>query len=258
MSAPAPTSHDLTLCVSRSLFDVLGTVADPRRERGRRHSLQALLGLLVLSFTTGGQTVKDAVILGRSLPHLRRALGFKHRLCPSQSTYTRLFHVLPVESLRSVISLWLCELARMRRHGERPIAAAVDGKAVRGGGAYALNIFAQDFWQLLDQFEVQGSKENEMSAFRVVMEDFLTRYPFVRILSFDALYCEQKTMEALTKNNRVGIFQVKDNQPELADRLLRWYHALPKGTPGFRESEKKRRLHRHPNTVGGTSAPLGC
>lgn len=145
----------------------------------------------------------------------------------------------------------------MRRHGERPIAAAVDGKAIRGGGAYALNIFAHDFWQLLDQVEVD-SKQNEMGAFRDAMDGFLERYPFVRILTFDAIFCEQRTMEALTKNNRMGIFQVKENQPELANQLLRWYHALPKGTPGFRESEKKRGLHRHPVAMGSAGAAISC
>lgn len=251
MTSPVPDSHDLTLCLSRSLFDILDEVSDPRHKKGQRHSLQALLSLLVLSFVTGGETVKDAVLLGRTRPHLRPALGFSHRLCPSQSTYTRLFHVLPVETLRQVIARWLSSIAELRRHGVRPIAAAVDGKAIRGGGAHALNIFAHDLWQLLDQFEVEGIKDNEMTVFRCAMEDFLARYPFVKILTFDAIFCEQKTMEALTKNNRLGIFSVKENQPETFDRLWRWFHAtLPKGAPDYREAEKKRGLHRDARTVG--------
>lgn len=254
MTAPAPVSprqspaHVDPLC----LLDVFDSIPDPRCSSGRRHSLGALLGLLMVSFMTGKQTVKDAVLFGRLHPSLRELLGFTHPKCPSQSTYTRLFHVLPVESLRGAVSGWLAYLAEQRCHRSRPMTAAVDGKAVRGApGIHALNIFAHDYWMLLDQYEVAKSKENELTVFRERLEEFLARYPFVRILTMDAAFCEAKTMEALTSNNRLGIFQVKENQKTACFELERFFRRmLFEGSPDYREAEKKWGLHRDARAVG--------
>jgi hypothetical protein len=239
----------------QSLLEVLSSVPDPRKRKGIRHGIGPLLALLLASFCTGSQTVKDAVIFGRNRRWLRKALGFRHTISPSQSTYTRLFKVLPVETLRKAIGAWLQELVRLRcEAGARTCAVSVDGKAIRGAGVHTLNIFVQDFWVLLDSFEV-SEKANEMSAFRLQIEQFCERYPFVRILTFDALFCEQNTMQALSEHNRLGIFQVKENQPEALFRLQRFFSAMPKNSPDFRETEKKRGLRRHPGAVGQSPSP---
>jgi hypothetical protein len=74
-----------------SLLKVLQKIPDPRNPSGRRHPLEALLGLLLISFMTGKQTVKDAVLMGQLNPKLREPLGFTHAKSPSQSTYSHLF-----------------------------------------------------------------------------------------------------------------------------------------------------------------------
>ena len=251
--APLPTSalpsDDLDQAPAKTLLEVLASVPDPRSPLGRRHPIGALLALLVVSFAAGRQTVKDAVLLGRHERPIRSALGFTHPKSPSSSTYTRLFKDLPVESVRKAIADWLSHLvaAWCQKRG-RSAAVCVDGKTLRGAGVHTLNIFVQDFWILLDQYEV-NAKANEMSAFRERLASFCERYPFVTILTFDALFCEQQTMGALTKNNRMGIFQVKDNQPETLFRLERWLAALPQAKPDAAETEKKWGLHRHARVV---------
>lgn len=256
MTAPSPVQapqNEVENRVPISLTEVFASVPDPRAKKGRRHSLSALLGLLLASFLTGKQTVKDAVLLGRHFPHLRIELGFQHRKCPSQSTYTRLFQVLTVEALRQPLLAWLSSLAELRRHKARPIVACVDGKTICGAGVHALNIFAQDLWILLDQIEVPEGKGNEMTVLRDHMDSFFEKYPFVRILTMDAIFCETETMERLTKNNRLGIFQVKGNQPTAAFELERIFRSLLHGkTPDYKESEKKWGLHRD---AGGMGSP---
>jgi hypothetical protein len=253
MTAPAPASSPAVPPphVALSLAQVFATVRDPRAEKGRRHPLSALLALLLVSFLTGKQTVKDAVLLGRHFPHLRTALGFEHSKCPSQSTYTRLFHVLAIDALRQPLLSWLASLAELRRHKARPMVACVDGKTICGAGVHTLNIFAQDYWMLLDQIEVADGKGNEMTTLRERIEAFFAKYPFVRILTMDAMFCESETMEKLTKNNRLGIFQVKGNQPTAAFEVERIFRALLHGkTPDYQESEKKWGLHRDARGVG--------
>jgi hypothetical protein len=159
--------------------------------------------------------------------------------------------VLRVESLREVISSWLAHLAAARCRKGQTMSSAVDGKAVRGAGVFALNIFTHDYWMLLDQFEVAQSKENELAVFRERVEEFLAKYPFVRIITMDAAFCEGKTMELLTKNNRLGIFQIKGNQKTALFDLERFFRRiLHEVTPDYRETEKKWGLHRDPRSVG--------
>lgn len=246
-----PSLAQATEHAQRSLLDVLAGVHDPRNPSGRRHSIGALLGLLMAGLLGGATTVKGAVLLGRHRRALRAQLGFTHQTCPSQSTYTRLFKALPVASLRAALEDWLHELVEQwgerRRRG---LAVAVDGKALRGAGQHTLNAFVHELWVLLDSHPVD-EKENEMSAFRARLDEFCERHPFVRILTFDAAFCERATMEALSRHNRLGIFAVKDNQPEATRRLERWFATVINRPPDHREVEKKRGLHRHPRAVGG-------
>jgi hypothetical protein len=252
--ADAPVDPSLahaTEHAQRSLLDALASVEDPRNPSGRRHSIGALLGLLMAGFLSGATTVKGAVALGRHRRALRAQLGFTHEKCPSQSTYTRLFKALPVEALRAALEQWLHELVgqwcERRRRGA---AVAVDGKALRGAGQHTLNVFVHELWVLLDSHRLDA-KENEMSAFRARLEEFCARHAFVRILTFDAAFCERHTMEALSRHNRLGLFAVKDNQPEATRRLERWFASVINRPPDHREVEKKRGLHRHARAVGG-------
>jgi hypothetical protein len=84
MPFPAPPRQALQgpkapqLC---SLFDALARINDPQDPSGRRHPLPALLGLLIVSFCTGGRTVKDAVLYARGRDGLRKELGFTYPTC---------------------------------------------------------------------------------------------------------------------------------------------------------------------------------
>lgn len=241
-SAVAPAAEDWA---GRSLLDALSKVPDPRSRHGLRHPLSSLLGLLAMGFLCGQNTVKHIVIFGRERVGLRRWLGFTHAKCPSQSTYTRLFKVLPIESVRGVLAPWLEAVAcqRMRR-----AAGTVDGKALRGTGQHIVNVFVQDFWCLLDMFEV-GQKQNELSAFQAQLHEMLGKYPFLKLLTFDAMFAQHTVVETLTANNRLGIFQIKENQEETFRRLERWFAALPADSCQAQETEKKRGLHCDPHAV---------
>lgn len=247
LDSPSSPSEDRAESVQaeESFFEALSLVTDPRSRHGRRHDLSSLLGLLALGFLCGQNTVKEIVIFGRERKGLRTWLGFWHEKSPSQSTYTRLFQVLPIASVRSVLAQWLEGLARRRI---RRATATVDGKALRGCGRHILNVFVQDYWCLLDMLEV-AEKKNELSAFQAELEAMLRKYPFLAIFTFDAMFTQHAVVEALTRNNRMGIFQVKDNQSETVRRLERWFAALPKDSCQAQETEKKGRLHRDPQAV---------
>jgi hypothetical protein len=220
---------------SQSLLDACVAIPDPRGFKGRRHSLPALLALLVAGFAGGCNTMTAIVAFGREHPELRARLGFTHEKSPSQSTYSRLFEKLDVAALREVIVGWLASAARARKG----CAASVDGKALRATGDHFLHVFLQDYWLLVDLFEV-GEKNNEHSAFERELDGLLQRYPWLSLLTFDAMFCQHKIAEKLIGNGKKAIFQVKENQPETLRRLERFFSPLPKEKPDHRSVEKKK------------------
>lgn len=229
---PAPAQE-----AQRSLFEVFSSVPDPRSRHGRRHPLNSLLAMLVVALCSGANHVKSAVIFGRERKYLRKRLGFTHRIAPSQSTYTRLFQRLDLTAFQQALTCWLRELAACwaeRRTG--PVAAAVDGKALRGSQHHLLHTFVQDLWLLLDLREV-GEKQNEISAFQQHLEQMLENYPFISLFTFDALFAQHTIAKKLTAAGRRGLFQIKDNQRETSFRLQRWFYALPKAEPDFETTD---------------------
>ncbi len=248
---PAPETPAI-----RSLFDAFSSIKDPRNPSGLRHPLPALLGLLVVSYCTGGTTVKDAVLFARGRKALRKQIGFTHPTCPSQSTYTRLLKVLPLEDVTKALSDWLLGLVLRHAGRKNSLCASIDGKALRGSGVHAINVFVQDLWLLLDQHEVD-TKANEMSAFRARLDGFMERYPFLRMLTFDAMFCEQKTMDIIAAHGRMAVIQVKENQPEGLLRIQRLFSPLP-AAPDTEGTEKKWGLHRDPQVLGAASEPRHC
>jgi len=230
--SPVPVSHE------NSLLEVFSTIPDPRNPSGLRHKLSALLGLLVVGFAAGHNTMTAIVAFGRAHPSLRRRLGFTHAKSPSQSTYCRLFEKLKIEDFQAALLQWFQTAAKESRGA----AASVDGKMLGGTGDYYLHVFLQDYWHLVDLFEV-GSKQNEHSAFEKELDAFLERHPWVSLLTFDAIFCQHTIAEKLVGNGKKAIFQVKENQSETLRRLRRFFSPMPEDNPDHRSEEKKKPLH---------------
>lgn len=184
------------------------------------------------------------VAFGREHPELRTQLGFTHEISPSQSTYSRLFEKLDIGALRQGVVEWLSAAVRAHKEG----VACVDGKAMRGTQDHFLHVFLQDYWLLVDMYEV-GGKNNEHSAFERELDALLKRHPWLTLLTFDAMFCQHKIAEKLVGNGKKAIFQVKENQPETLRRLERFFSPLPKEKPDHRSVEKKKQVVRKTRRV---------
>jgi DDE_Tnp_1-associated len=114
---------------TQSLFDLLDLVPDPRRAAGKRHPLQAVLSLLVLSLLAGMRGLQGVVEFGRNLPPDRvAALGFTRPKTLAKSTVSEILRAIDIDAFESVVSRWL--QAQADRHGGT--AMAIDGQSLRG------------------------------------------------------------------------------------------------------------------------------
>jgi hypothetical protein len=116
------------LTAGPSLLEAFATVPDPRQAGGRRHPLPAILALATAAMLAGARTVYAIAQWGRlQEPAVIRALGFTRPRSPAVSTVHLVFKALDAEAFEAALAHWAqAEL------GDRPVAIAIDGKALRG------------------------------------------------------------------------------------------------------------------------------
>jgi hypothetical protein len=113
---------------SLSPIKAFALVPDPRKPRGRRHPLTAILALTTLAILGGCNSLEAIAQFGRDhgLP-LAHALGFRRKKTPSKSSLSRLFRRLDIDAFENALRLWLQD--RLQDGWE---AIALDGKVLKG------------------------------------------------------------------------------------------------------------------------------
>ena len=92
---------------SRHLLDMLADVPDFRKCRGKRHPLQAVLGLIVIAMMVGYRTYSAIAEYGRTYaPKLAEALGFTQKKTPCAATLHHLLKNIDVKALETTLSQW--------------------------------------------------------------------------------------------------------------------------------------------------------
>ena len=78
-----------------SLLELLATIPNPRKPRGRIHPLPAVLSLAVVALLAGMKSLEAIAQFGRDHgTPLAHALGFRRKKTPSKSSLSRLFRRL--------------------------------------------------------------------------------------------------------------------------------------------------------------------
>nr|WP_078508973.1 ISAs1 family transposase [Streptomyces zinciresistens] len=191
---------------------------DPRRRRGVRHPVGALIAVAVCAVTAGargftaiGEWARDA---GRVA--LER-LGLE-RGGVDESTLRRLFARLDADRLDAVLGVW-APARTARVAGRRGIA--IDGKTVRearGGGSAAPHLvaaLAHGSGAVLGQAAV-SEKSNEIPAARQLLH--LLDLDGV-VVTMDALHTQHDTATLVTRAGGDYVLTVKANQKSLYTQL---------------------------------------
>src|SRR5437764_12965904 len=114
--------------IGRSLLAAFAEVPDPRRPRGRRHPLPALLALSTAAMLSGARSLYAIAQWGRlQPPAVAEALGFTREQTPCVATLHRAFKALDASAFEAALAGWA-----QGQLGDRWEAVALDGKALRG------------------------------------------------------------------------------------------------------------------------------
>jgi hypothetical protein len=228
-----------------SLLEALSEIPDPRKPRGVRFPLSSILALCVVAFICGRQNLTQVRRFGRMYKDLLGELGFPRRAVPSVPTFSRVLGAIPVSDLQKALGRWFSNLVDSTRKRGRCAAVSVDGKASRSTGIHVLNVFLHNVQQVVWQQPVT-EKANEISAFKKAVSELFETYPFLRVVTGDAMFAGAPLCSDLIENGRHYVFQVKADQKHIYEKMHLIFSAqlardpLPSSVTG----EKKRLCHR--------------
>jgi hypothetical protein len=184
-----------------SLLEALAQVEDPRKARGKRHPLAAILALAVAATLCGAEGYGAIAEWGRNHgAPIARALGFTRDRTPCAGALHYLFRRLDRQALERALSAWAeAVLAASPPPNGRLEALAVDGKTLRGSqkqgalNVHLLSVLSHRLGITLYQQAVP-EKTNEIGALPTLLEGLLLEG---RVVTMDALLCQKEIAQRI-------------------------------------------------------------
>ncbi len=206
------------------LIECIAILPDPRRPRGVRHPLGAIVVLAVAATLCGYRSYTAMAEWGRTVGvTISRALGFSRDRTPCAATFYHLLRRLDRAALERCLGGWVQEVlaALPREDPPLPPGVAVAGKTLRGSrkqGAPLTHLLAAVSHRLgltLGQVAVDD-KTNEITASHTLLAGLLLEG---QVVTLDALLTQQKIAQAIVDAQADYILIVKENQPTLYEAI---------------------------------------
>lgn len=206
------------------LIEYIAALPDPRKARGKRHPLCAVVALAVVATLCGCRSYTAMAEWGRTYgAEIGRALGFTRERTPCAATFYQLFRRLDRVALEACLSSWVTGVLAALPPENPPVppGVAMDGKTLRGSrkqGApltHLLSAVSHRLGLTLGQVAV-GDKTNEITALHTLLAGLLLDG---QVVTLDALLTQQKIAQAILAAKADYIMIVKENQPALYEAI---------------------------------------
>lgn len=158
--------------LSHSLFDSLGQVPDPRRERTKLHQLVDILVIAVCATICAAETWEEIEEFGRAKEGwFKKFLALPNGI-PSHDTFRRVFLLINPKKFQESFLVWVRSVTHLAG-GE---VVAIDGKQSRGArsqdgkeGLCMVSAWASEQRLVLGQLKAE-EKSNEITAIPLLLE----------------------------------------------------------------------------------------
>lgn len=226
-----------------SLLACFSNLEDPRDPRGVRHPF---VGMVVLALLGMVARIREMEVLARwAAVHwgeLREPLGFDRDEPPVATTFSRTLALCTVADIQQAFLAWL----KSCKEDLTPYSTvAVDGKTAKatrdvgGRPLHMLNLFVHDLQVVVGQWSVGAEKSNEPTVLRRKLGELIEQYPFLKLLTGDAIFAQRPLAELLTDNGIDYLFQIEANQDDTLDALQHCFADASARQPAFETVEKK-------------------
>ena len=213
---------------SISLLQALSVVPDPRRTRGRRHSLQSVLLLAVGAVLAGARSYAAIAQWARCAEQAVAVCG----PTPHATTFGRVLAAVDPAALQRALTVWVIGRRALRRQqhadharpgSEDRTVLAVDGKTLRGArderGEQTKLVAVFDHTDHLALAQVKVVDGDELAAFTPALDSIADLRGVV--VTGDALHCQRAHADYLHARGAHYLFTVTGNQPTLRRALAR-------------------------------------
>lgn len=207
----------VAIALALSMFS---TIPDPRADNAR-HPLLDILVVALLAMISGADDYPGIVEFGNDrIDFLAGVLQLPHGI-PSLSTFRRVFAAVDPQAMGQVLGRWSAELVRTCQDKQ----IAIDGKALRRSfeqawnkmGLHLVTAYCVEDSLVLCQSAVD-EKSNEITAVPKLL-DMLDISGAV--ITVDALNTQKKIAQQIIDGGGNYVMALKDNHPDLADRVAR-------------------------------------
>lgn len=216
---------------SRHLLDMLATLPDPRKKKGKRHPLGAILALAIIAMMSGYRSYAGIAEYGRTYKHLRKVLGFRHKKTPCAATLYNLFHRLDLDALESILRRWAtAALEDFHCKGQGCLTAvAIDGKTLRGSKkqdakiTHLMSVVSHELGITLTQ-KAMSAKTHELPTSLELLRCFDLSQ---KVVTADALLTHRSFCESVLASGGDYVLPVKENQKDMFDAIRRLFQRPP-------------------------------
>ena len=203
-----------------SLYSMLGKIPDPRSPQGRRHPLQLLLTLAILSLCSGEvtyQAMEEWVVNYQK--QLRKRVPYLAHHFIDASTFHRVFARLDTLKLEMVLSEWLQIVSGVGV--SEPIA--IDGKTLSGLDCHLLSAFAHYAGSVL--FEIGTDTKGKEIPLALELLDHIPVKG--HIITADALHTQREFCRKVTTLGGGYALTAKGNQERLSEDIRLFFTDPP-------------------------------
>ena len=241
-----------------SLIEALSSVPDPRRWRGTRHPLPAVLALLSVATMCGCRSVYAALQWGRDQgEEMARKLGLARHGVPSDGMMSNLLRRLDVAAFEAALRRWAAGWMQARAVADpdhlEPVS--IDGKTLRGArghavpGVHLLAAYASRLGLVLNQVPAGANKQDggEITAAPLLLEGLVLQG---KLITGDAIHTQRALCRRIVDGGGEYLLTAKENQPKLHNELVDLFRSPVRPLFAMRKSTSTAR-----GRNGGRSGP---
>ena len=208
-----------------NFLELLRDLEDYRRAQGKKHSLEMIITIALMSVMSGFTSIRSMGIFAqthkKALCDLFKLKGKKRRI-PSEKTIWRALTKVDFKNFTKVFYNW----AKERLDIKKGDWLSLDGKAIGGtvtnsNNSYQdfisiVSVFSQKRRQVLHLDKLSNKKENEI----LTVKNLIKMLELERIVfRLDALHCQVNTVNTIKESKNDYVIQVKGNQGKLYKQL---------------------------------------
>jgi hypothetical protein len=245
-----------------SLAHAVESLPDPRSKQGVTHPYHGMIALVLLGLLAGIPYVAQIRRWAEKHWHtLRIPLKFKRTKPPVETT---IFRALAQTSVADFQAAFAAFLQHVLAEDHDFLAAAVDGKAAKqmkdenGDPLLMLNIFVHDLKVTLMDYSVRGDKTNEPGCLKTHLETLFSHYPFLKLLTGDAIFAQRPLLEVLQEHGCDYLFQVKKNQGDAYEAIRYTFQDAANTEPEDVTFSKKKERSKSANCGATSTMPSMC